>query len=356
MIVPVELINPAVNKLPPVILPFPAIVPSTLTPVGENTATLPTVLTDIVTLAFAAAMFKLLPPFTTLDTLVIIPVSCDPLPSIKLPVIFPVAETKPAVKILPCIALPVLDIIPAVRIFPPVIFAADVIVLVAEIRPAVKILPCIALPVLDIIPAVNILPCIALPVLLITPAVNIFPVVKLPIPPVMLPVVESVAAANVIVVTFDTVFIFIPLVPPAHGIIENPTLPIVGPVVNIAMSPFDCKLLNDPAEILGSIEIVFPALVTLNAAPVPCGAVSVIDTNVLTAALPETTTLFVIMLPPFILPVADINPAVRKFPPCMLPAALNNALVARVAAVTVNVPVPIVPVLPEACIRASKST
>ena len=79
---PVADINPAVNKLPPVTLPFAMTVPNTLTPVGENTATLPIVLTDIVTLAFAAAIFKLLPPFTTLDTLVIIPVNWLPLPKI----------------------------------------------------------------------------------------------------------------------------------------------------------------------------------------------------------------------------------------------------------------------------------
>ena len=85
--------------------------------------------------------------------------------------------------------------------------------------------PVAVVPVAEINPAVKIFPCIALPALLIIPGVNIFPVVKLPIPPVILPVVESVTAAKVIVVTFDTVFIFIPLVALDHGIIENPTLP-----------------------------------------------------------------------------------------------------------------------------------
>ena len=72
---PVAVISPVVVKLPPLILPLAVIVPNILTPYGENTAILPTVLTDIVTLAFAAAIFKLLPPFTTLDTEVIMPVN-----------------------------------------------------------------------------------------------------------------------------------------------------------------------------------------------------------------------------------------------------------------------------------------
>ena len=77
---PVALIKPDVDKFPPVILPFASTVPKILIPDGENTAIFPTVLTDMVTLALAVAIFKLLLPFTTLDTEVIIPVSCDPLP------------------------------------------------------------------------------------------------------------------------------------------------------------------------------------------------------------------------------------------------------------------------------------
>ena len=95
VIFPLALITPAVNKLPPVILPVPEILPPepvvtialptrfpvALTmpvmfrPNGVNTATLPTVLTLIVTLALAALIFKLLLPFNTLDTDVIIPVN-----------------------------------------------------------------------------------------------------------------------------------------------------------------------------------------------------------------------------------------------------------------------------------------
>ena len=93
-IVPVALTDPAVNTLPPALivllvsifppitLPLPVIVPNTETPVGVNTTTLPTLLTLIVTLALAVLIFKLLPPFTTLDTEVIMPVSCEPLPKI----------------------------------------------------------------------------------------------------------------------------------------------------------------------------------------------------------------------------------------------------------------------------------
>ena len=130
----------------------------------------------------------------------------------------------------------------------------------------------------------------------------------MPIPPVILPVVESVAAANVIVVTFATVFIFIPLDVPDQGMIENPTLPIVGPEVNIAMSPFDCRLLNAPEEIFGSMEIVFPLLIILNAELVPCGAVSVTDTNVLTAEFADITSLLVTIFPPDTLPDALTMP------------------------------------------------
>ena len=56
-------------------------------------------------------------------------------------VIVLVADTNPAVRTFPCIALPVLDINPAVKIFPPEILAALVIVEVALIRPAVRIFP-----------------------------------------------------------------------------------------------------------------------------------------------------------------------------------------------------------------------
>ena len=77
---PVALINPAVKILPPVTLPLAVTAPNTLTPVGVNTATLPIVLTDIVTLAFADPIFRLLLPFITFDTLVIMPVNWLPLP------------------------------------------------------------------------------------------------------------------------------------------------------------------------------------------------------------------------------------------------------------------------------------
>ena len=79
---PVAEINPAVVIFPPVTLPLAVTVPNTLTPVGVNTATLPTVLTEIVTLALAAPIFKLLPPFTTFETEVIMPVNWLPLPRI----------------------------------------------------------------------------------------------------------------------------------------------------------------------------------------------------------------------------------------------------------------------------------
>ena len=101
----------------------------------------------------------------------------------------------------------------------------------------------------------------------------------------------------------------------------------MGPVVNIVRSPFDCNPLNDPAEILGSIEIVFPPLTILSAPPVPCGAESVIDINELTAEFADITTLLVIVLPLFTLPVADINPAVLIFPPCILPVAVTRPAV-----------------------------
>ena len=104
--------KPAVNKLPPVMLPLPAIVPNTLTPVGENTVTLPTPLTETVILAAAVAMLILLLPFVTLETDVIIPVNSEPFPSIKLPVTLPVADTTPVVKILPACTFPEADIPP----------------------------------------------------------------------------------------------------------------------------------------------------------------------------------------------------------------------------------------------------
>lgn len=146
VIVDVAEINPAVKMLPPIILPLAETNPVTYSPVGANTAMLPTPLTDIVTLAAAAEILTLLLPFITFETEVIIPVSCDPLPSIKLPVTFPVAEIRPAVNMFPPVTLPVDVINPAVVILPPIIFAADVIVLVADINPAVNMLLPVMLP------------------------------------------------------------------------------------------------------------------------------------------------------------------------------------------------------------------
>ena len=82
VIVLVAEINPAVRIFPPVILPLPVIVPSILTPVGENTATLPIVLTEIVTLALADAIVTLLFPLLMLLDEVLTPVNKAPLPKI----------------------------------------------------------------------------------------------------------------------------------------------------------------------------------------------------------------------------------------------------------------------------------
>ena len=81
--------------LPPIILPLAETNPVTYSPVGANTAMLPTPLTDIVTLAAAAEILTLLLPFITFETDVIMPVSSEPLPSIKLPVTFPVVLINP---------------------------------------------------------------------------------------------------------------------------------------------------------------------------------------------------------------------------------------------------------------------
>ena len=75
VIVLVAEIKPTVNKFPPVTLPLALNKPVIYSPVGANTAMLPTPLTDIVTLAAAAEILTLLLPFTTLDTDVIIPVN-----------------------------------------------------------------------------------------------------------------------------------------------------------------------------------------------------------------------------------------------------------------------------------------
>jgi len=89
---PVALTAPPVNKLPPVILPVTTsllltiklapytlpealITPVTYSPVGDQTTTLLTPLTDAVILEFALAMFKLLEPFITLLTDVMMPVN-----------------------------------------------------------------------------------------------------------------------------------------------------------------------------------------------------------------------------------------------------------------------------------------
>ena len=67
--------DPEVEILPATTLPVAVTLPAMLKPVGVNTATLPTVDTEIVTLALAESIFKLLPPLTTLLTEVIMPVN-----------------------------------------------------------------------------------------------------------------------------------------------------------------------------------------------------------------------------------------------------------------------------------------
>ena len=74
VIVLVAEINPAVNILPPVTLPLALNKPVIYSPVGANTTTLPTPLTETVMFAAAAAILTLLLPLFTLLTLVIIPV------------------------------------------------------------------------------------------------------------------------------------------------------------------------------------------------------------------------------------------------------------------------------------------
>ena len=75
VIVDVAEINPAVTTLPPVTLPLALNKPVIYSPVGANTATLPTPLTDTVMFAAAAAILTLLLPFVTFDTDVITPVN-----------------------------------------------------------------------------------------------------------------------------------------------------------------------------------------------------------------------------------------------------------------------------------------
>ena len=74
VIVLVALIRPPVNKLPPVTLPFALNSPVMYSPVVANTATLDVPLTLTVTLALAAAMFTLDVPLLMLATDVIMPV------------------------------------------------------------------------------------------------------------------------------------------------------------------------------------------------------------------------------------------------------------------------------------------
>jgi hypothetical protein len=86
---------------------------------------------------------------------------------------------------------------------------------------------------------------------------------------VILPVAEIVVAASVIVATLDTELILIPLVAPAQGIIDNPTLPIVEPDANNAISPVVCKLLYEPFVILPITARLFVPLCIANALPDP---------------------------------------------------------------------------------------
>ena len=144
---PVALTKPAVNKLPPVILPLALTTPVIYSPVVANVAIAAVPVTPMVTLLFAAITTLLLPLTIELPALTEIPVNADPLPMKKLPVTLPVADINPTVVILPCIALPVLLINPTVNMLPPVILAALVMVLVADINPAVNMLPPLALPV-----------------------------------------------------------------------------------------------------------------------------------------------------------------------------------------------------------------
>ena len=73
---PAALTNPAVKILPAVILLV------TLNPVGVNTATLPTVLTEIVTLELAPDIATLLLPLNIVLLDVVTPVNNAPLPRI----------------------------------------------------------------------------------------------------------------------------------------------------------------------------------------------------------------------------------------------------------------------------------
>ena len=304
-------IKPAVNKLPPVTLPLTLNKPATYSPVGANTTTLPTPLTDIVTLAAAAEILTLLLPLVTFDTLVIMPVNCEPLPSIKLPVILPVALIIPAVRILPCIALPVLDIKPAVKmlppvtlpvavtrpavvIFPPTTLAAEVIVLVAEINPAVNKLPPVifAAEVIVLValinPAVSTLPPVTLPVAVTRPAVVI-------LPPIIL-------AALVIVLVAE-----------------------INPAVN-----------KFPPIILAALVIVLVAEINPAVKILPPVTLPVLDIKPAVKMLPPVTLPVAVtspaveILPPItfaaevIVPVELINPAVNKLPPATLPDTVNK--------------------------------
>ena len=80
--VPVELINPPVSKLPPVILPLADINPVTYSPVVANTATFDVPPTPTETLPPELTTVTFDVPKLMLDTLVITPVSKEPLPKI----------------------------------------------------------------------------------------------------------------------------------------------------------------------------------------------------------------------------------------------------------------------------------
>ena len=75
-------------------------------------------------------------------------------------------------------AVPVATVLtncPAVVKLPPVMFAADVMVLVADINPPVSTLPAVRLPVIELNPALIKLPEYKLPVADINPPVKMLP-------------------------------------------------------------------------------------------------------------------------------------------------------------------------------------
>ena len=80
MMLPVADINPAVNKLPPVTLPFALNTPAMYSPVASKTTTLPVPPIPTVTLPPELTTVTFDVPLLILATLVITPVRNEPLP------------------------------------------------------------------------------------------------------------------------------------------------------------------------------------------------------------------------------------------------------------------------------------